>query len=182
MDGGILAWNGLTAQGPPEAGMTYFGDEDRIGELVSLAWSLEEGSRRFYESVAELVKDEETRLLLGLLVGAEEQHKQALFTLAAQLKPDTPPPLLKAELLSDDLTRDTMEGGMRVSKAVAWAKGKDLVSILEFLMALETNAYDLYLKMERKMEGKEASAIFSRLAREEAEHLERLTALFEKSI
>ena len=182
MDGGILAWNGLTAQGPPEAGMSYFGEEDRVAELVSLAWSLEEGSRRFYESVAGLVGDEETRRLLGALIGAEEQHKHALFSLATELNPDTPPPLLKAALLSDELSRDTMEGGMRVSKAVAWAKGKGLVSILELLMALETNAYDLYLKMEHKMEGKDASVIFSTLAREEAEHLERLTALFEKSI
>jgi len=182
MDGGILAWNGLTAQGPPEAGMSYFGEEDRIPELVSLAWSLEAGSCRFFEAVAELVGDEEARRLLGALAGAEEQHKNALFSLALQLNPGTPAAVLKAALISDELSRDTMEGGMRVSKAVAWAKGKELVSILELLMALETNAYDLYLKMERKTRGGDASAIFGRLAREEGEHLERLTALFEKSI
>ncbi len=182
MEGGILAWNGITAQGPPDAGMAYFGEEDRITELVSLAWSLEEGSRRFSESVSELVGDEEARLLLRVLAGAEEQHKHALFSLATQLDPGTPAPVLKAALISDELGRDTMEGGMRVSKAVAWARGKDLMSILELLMALETNAYDLYLKMERKTQGRDTSAIFGRLAREEGEHLERLTALFEKSI
>jgi len=74
-----------------------------------------------------------------------------------------------------------MEGGIRVDETLLWARDKDLHSILEFAISLETNSYDLYIKMGRRVEG-DARKVFSLLADEEKRHLERLAALLEKEV
>jgi len=75
-----------------------------------------------------------------------------------------------------------MEGGMLVSEALQWSKGKNLRDILELSMALESNSYDLYLKMERKVEGRKAKQVFRTLSEEEKNHLEQLTSLFNRRL
>jgi rubrerythrin len=45
---------------------------------------------------------------------------------------------------------------------------------------LEVNAIDLYIKMERKVEGKEAKEVFQALSNQERNHLKRLTAVLQK--
>ena len=45
-----------------------------------------------------------------------------------------------------------MEGGVKVDAALLWARDKDVPAILEFAMSLETNSYDLYIKMGRRFE------------------------------
>ncbi len=75
-----------------------------------------------------------------------------------------------------------MEGGMLVGEALQWAKGKRTTDILELSLALETSAYDLYLKMERQMKDQRSAQVFNLLSGEEKQHLERLSSLLEKRI
>jgi len=75
-----------------------------------------------------------------------------------------------------------MEGGMLVGEALQWAKGKRVTDILELSLSLETNAYDLYLKMERQMKDQRSAQVFNLLSGEEKQHLERLSSLLEKRI
>ena len=75
-----------------------------------------------------------------------------------------------------------MEGGMLVSEALEWSKAKALKDILELCISLETNSYDLYLKMERKVETNKAKQVFKTLSEEEKNHLTRLTLMFEKNL
>ena len=49
-------------------------------------------------------------------------------------------------------------------------------------MALETNAYDLYLKMRRQIKDEASQQLFDHLSKEENKHLELLAALFEKKV
>jgi rubrerythrin len=49
-------------------------------------------------------------------------------------------------------------------------------------MALESISYDLYLKMERKVEGLKAKQVFRTLSEEEKNHLEQLTSVFNKRL
>jgi rubrerythrin len=71
---------------------------------------------------------------------------------------------------------------VRVSEALQWAKGKETPDILRFSISLETNTFDLYLKMERQMNDKHSANVFHVLSTEEKQHLERLSALLEKRI
>ena len=67
-------------------------------------------------------------------------------------------------------------------EALQWAKGKKTTDVLELSISLETNAYDLYLHMERRMGEKRAAQVFRVLAGEEKQHLERLGLLLENKI
>ena len=149
---------------------------------MALAWFLEEGSRKFYAELAATLTDNEARDLYGQLSEAEENHKAALLSLYNE-SPDRPPGLkFPWGLISDGRQDDVMEGGMRVGEALQWAKGKKTTDVLELSLSLETNAYDLYLNMERRTEAKQAAQVFHVLAGEEKQHLERLGLLLEKKI
>lgn len=176
MQGGIRAWEGLVAAGPPEAGMAYFGDAVKPDELAMLAWMLEEGSRQFYLRLDEFIKDEDARHLFQSLAKAEESHEK---TLAELYKTFSGGSAVQEKLPA--AKDEVMEGGVRVDESLLWARDKDLHSILEFAMSLETNSYDLYIKMGRRFEG-DARKVFSLLADEEKKHLGRLAVLLEKKI
>jgi len=75
-----------------------------------------------------------------------------------------------------------MEGGVGLRGALDWAKEKSVRDIFELSISLEVNSQDLYLKMERRVEGKKAKKVFEVLSENEKTHLERLNSFFEKSL
>ncbi len=183
MEGGINAWKGKVAEGAPQSGMAYFSPATKPEALMALAWSLEDGSRRFYDALAGTVTDQEAKDLYRQLAKAEKDHQSALLKLYKEFsgKADNagfPRPVMPPG--NED--GDVMEGGMLVSEALGWAKGKEMTDILELSLSLETNAYDLYIKMERQMEDESSAQVFQVLSRSEKQHLEQLSILFEKRI
>jgi len=182
MEGGIRAWEGLVAEGPPEAGMVYFPDTAGAEELIRLAWALEEGSRRFYSELAGLLSDEEGIGIFRHLTAAEEHHKDSLMDLLHNIAGAGSAVDFPESLADSDEAGDVMEGGMRISRALQWAQGKPLGRVLELAMSLETNSYDLYIKMYRKIGDPRSRNVFGLLAGEEKLHLEKLAALLERKI
>ena len=180
MEGGIRAWHGLVAEGIPEAGMAYFPPATRPEEMIALAWLLEDGSLKFYESLAKMMEEQEARGLFQNLKRSEENHKATLWKIYEEISGKAPAPEFPDTVISKEPKGDVMEGGMLLSEALEWSKGKPLKNILELSMSLETNSYDLYLKMERKVEGRNAKQVFKTLSEEEKDHLQRLTSLFNK--
>ena len=57
MEGGINAWKGLQAEGPPVSGMAYFAPATRPEELIALAWYLKKGSHIFYSELSQRLTD-----------------------------------------------------------------------------------------------------------------------------
>ena len=181
MEGGINAWKGLAASGPPEAGMAYFPDNAGPEEIIGLAWLLEEGARRFYKGIEELAGDAQSRSLFKELGAAEVRHKSLLRNLYRDVRGPESESETPEALFSED-SAEVMEGGMNVGEALKRAKGKDLLEMLEYAIALETNSYDLYIKMERSMPGEDSKKIFNALLKEEKIHLDRLTALLDEKL
>jgi rubrerythrin len=182
MEGGIRAWEGFVAEGIPEAGMAYFSPATRAEEMIALAWLLEDGSCRFYESLAKMMEDQETKGLFQNLKRSEENHKTTLWKVYEEISGKTSTLEFPDTVISKEPRGDVMEGGMLVSDALKWSEGKTPKDILQLSMSLETNSYDLYLKMERKVEGRNAKQVFKALSEEEKNHLERLTSLFLKRL
>jgi rubrerythrin len=180
MKGGINAWKGLVAEGAPEAGMAYFDPAARPEELTALAWILEEGSRRFYAEMARRQRDQGEAVLFQELAADEEAHESFLFRLYRDLSGGEPDPGFPKSLVSLDPGVQYLEGGMVLDDALEWTRGRDRKEILEFSLSLEANAIDLYVKMERKAEGKESKKVFQTVADQERQHLKRLTAALEK--
>ena len=180
MEGGIKAWDGFVAQGPPEAGMVYFEPGKKPEELVALAWMLEDGSQEFYSSASGMLEDRETKFFLQKLSADEENHKSMLFQIYRELSDMKVDPEFPRSLIPHDPGVKYVEGGVPLTKALGWVKGKDPREILELCISMEVNSEDLYLKMERKVEEEEAKRVFKVLAVQEKHHLERLVRLFEK--
>ena len=180
MEGGIRAWEGGVAEGLPDAGIAYFTTAVKPEEFIALAWMLEEGSRRFYAEIQALVADEETKELFRNLTAAEENHKASLVNLYKTFAGEEPERDFPGSIIPGEATGDIMEGGMLVSEALKWVKGKNSEAILELAMALETNSYDLYIKMSRQMKDDKTRQVFDQLSKEEKKHLERLAVFFEE--
>ncbi len=158
MEGGIRAWQGLVAEGIPEAGMAYFSSTTRPEEMIGLAWLLENLKR------------------------SEENHKTTLWKMYEELSGKPPSPEFPDTVISREPRGDVMEGGMSVREALKWSEGKELKDILELSISLESNSYDLYLKMEKKVEDHRSKQVFKALSEEEKNHLEQLTSLFNKKL
>jgi rubrerythrin len=178
MEGGISAWKGLVAGGPPDAGTAYFPTGEKTENLIALAWALEEGSSRFYAGVEKSLKDREAKSLFTELVTAEEHHKATLLALYHEAGGGG----AIESLLPGGVTGDVMEGGVGVSEALAWTAGRDTADILDLSIALESNAYDLYIKMERTVKDDQAKRVFSMLAEAEKHHLDKMTSLIERKV
>lgn len=181
MEGGMREWDGFVAEGLPEAGIVYFPEDATYEELIGLAWILEDGSRKFYSEIAETIPDDAKKLFAGL-VKAEERHKTSLINLYKEFSGKEPDSGFPAAITAGGKVGDVMEGGMRVSEALSWARGKNPVQIIELSMGLETNSYDLYIKMGRRIKDGRAQEVFRSLAVEEKKHLEQLASELEKMI
>jgi rubrerythrin len=81
MGGGIVAWKGLVAGGPPDAGIAYFSSNEKTEKLIVLAWSLEESTRRFYAGLAGSMTDIEGKVLFMELITAEERREASFLAL-----------------------------------------------------------------------------------------------------
>lgn len=182
IEGGLEAWHGPVAEGPPDSGMAYFSPLAKPEELIALAWLLEDGSRKFYHAVSKPFHNKEAAAVFQELAQAERHHMSSLLTLYTQITGKEPNPGFPWSVLSLEPEGDIMEGGVRLDEALKWVEGKEVKSVLELAIANETNSYDLYLRMERTIEDRDSKKVFRTLSDEEKLHLQRLIALSENSL
>lgn len=181
MDGGIMAFNGIVASGGPEAGMFCFPATMSPAELVAMAWFLEDGTLKFINEIKEKCDSCNEPSLLNELTADKEGHKKSLALLYTEITGEGPGedfPGNAFELPSNDV----MVGCAKTSEAIKWAMGKKPLDILEFMMSLEANALDLYLKLARMSDSDEARKIFMKLADDEITSIKRIAGIFEKLI
>lgn len=178
MEGGMLAYNGIVAAGPPEAGAFCFPPKMQPEELVAMAWYIEDGSRQFIEKMKDMVQDRKARELFSLLSEHKSAHQndlQKLFMKISAIEPDGNFP---SSVLPGP-PEEVMAGCVNVQDAVNWSRGKQLTDILDLMMALEANTLDLYLKLGRQVTSDEARKVFIALSDEEKSHLDALAEVFE---
>jgi rubrerythrin len=176
MAGGIQAWQGLTAGGPPEGGLAYFSAGTSAADMAALAWALEENTRHFYTSLSAVRSGSEEGDLFMKLVEAEEHHKQTLESVHKNLSDE------KVDRFYRSQGTAILEGGMSMEKALSWAEDKPARNILSESMGMEANAYDRYLKMADISEGQDSRDVFLAIAREEKGHLRKLGELLDLEV
>ena len=181
MDGGILAYNGLIAAGPPEAGVFCFPDNMTPEELIAMSWYIEDGSQRYLESVKNLTQDQDVQVIFTSLIDHKIAHKGSLSQLFQKISEQTAGDDFPTSVLQKP-PHDVMAGCVSVPEAVKWSENKSISDILDLLMALEANTFDLYLKLGRQVESDRARSVFMELSEEEARHLEKIATIFEKTL
>lgn len=182
LKGGFNEWNGLSTSGPPETGMAYFDAVEKPEDILSLAWVLEEGSRRFYEEMANITDDPAVKDIYETLKGVEKVHQKSLVDLYYEITggaPDKGVPFY-TKYLSESEMDQLIEGQMKLGEVLAWARQRPLIEVLEYAISLEAKLYDLYTRMKRKPTIPAEIKVYSMLAIEEKNHLDVFTNLLEK--
>jgi sulfur-carrier protein adenylyltransferase/sulfurtransferase len=175
LNGGYQSWQGQKAQGMPNANLALFAAVSAPPQHVALAWVLEEGARQFYQQASELLVDQRCGPLFTELARAEEGHKQLLLAVYEGLINHPVPADFPFGLLPEGVDRGIMEGGYRVADAVAKARQLDVGAVCELAIAVEVNAYDHYLILQRQAPDENSQRVYEVLAGEERRHLQWLT-------
>ena len=177
MEGGIIAWEGSSATGPPEAGIAYFSPAEDAGEMAALAWGLEHNTHKLYLALNKIeALSGRSENIFPRLASAEDHHKQALekFYYDRYEKP--------LSMLTDQMDLKILEGGASFAETLAWVEGRSFPEIMRMALALEANAYDRYLQMVNSAEDEGTSGLFSLIAREEKTHLKLLGDLLDSAV
>lgn len=173
VSGGIKAWEGRQVTGPEEAGLELFAGVKDYSDAVALAYAMEDGLQQFYRELAEQATENDQRKLYEQLVHFEDKHKARLVEEYRKRYGKNAVP--EREL-------GVMEGGRRIDDFLARVRA--LISttrdILDFAMALETQAFDLYSRMAQKSTEPENRELFLGLADEEKMHLSYLARELDK--
>lgn len=174
LKGGISAWNGLSTAGPPEAGMAYFAGVEEPGDILSLAWALGEGSRRFYEEMANIIEDPEGKKVFNTLTEIEKKHQKFVTDLYDEVTGNISDPAAPfyTKYLPENEMEQLMAGQTKLGQALAWARQHSLREVLEYSISLEAKLYDLYFRMKGKHTEPTVNKIYSTLAAEEKNHLD----------
>jgi len=181
MEGGILAYNGLVAAGPPEAGIFCFPENMAPEQLIAMAWYIEDGSQRYFDAIKDVTKDQDIIKIFTNLTDHKIAHKKSLSQLFQKISGQTAEDGFPTSILQRP-PHKVMAGCVSVPEAVNWSKDKGIADILDLLMALEANTFDLYLKLGRQVESDRARSVFIELSEEQTRHLEKLASIFEKTL
>ncbi|WP_429884723.1 rhodanese-like domain-containing protein [Geoalkalibacter halelectricus] len=174
LEGGYAAWKGSVAKGLDRQAFAVL-DTSSVENLIAAAWLLEEGTRKFYARFAAFYEDVKMVYLFGQLAQAEEQHKKTLAELYALFSSAPGGIEVAAEGVSAKLGGEIfVEGGVALDSVWRWAKGRNSLEVIDLAVALETNAYDRYLSLQRKLVDEDQRRIVEILAGDERRHLKRL--------
>ena len=177
LQGGLRAWLYGTSSGLPERLSAHLADAGSALEQAVLACVIEETTCQFYEAMAVSFEEPEVAGLFAELAAAESGHRATLKALwealAGRVAGDDFPEVMQMD-------KEMLEGGGRLSEALAWAAQSSTGAILDFAMAIELNAYDHYLHLQRSTADPDSKRLFEVMADEERHHLRALGQSLEK--
>lgn len=178
LSGGIKAYRGDKASGPQELNLDMVRGDESPGEMLKLAFGLEQALEIFYDKCLEQAEDKDLKDLFTKLEHVEAVHKKKIYDRYAALVENAP----DMAAFEADMTSDVMEGGFQVKDFLAanqpWLKS--LLEVLELAMMLETQALDLYMRFAEKSQEEGTKQVLFTLADEEKAHLKSLSRLFDE--
>lgn len=175
--GGIKAWEAGTAVGPPDLGLDLFSGKETPEDVLKTAYSLEEGLRDFYLSMAEQAPADRVKSLFLKLSDIEVKHQESIVAAYQGLGY----PEISAETFGAMVDEKAMEGGMTTEEYLNLFD-PDLsspVEVISLAMSIEAQALDLYQRVGAKLGNADARKIVLKIADEEKVHLESLGKLMD---
>jgi sulfur-carrier protein adenylyltransferase/sulfurtransferase len=177
LSGGIKAWKSQKAVGPEDLGLSLFSGNESPQETLIAAYSLEEGLREFYLSMAAQVKNENARRLFGKLSGIEVKHQDRIFNEYLRISGAA----VTREEFAEKVVAPAMEGGLTTEEYLRLYQ-PDLevaAEVISLAMAIEAQALDLYQRAADRAKTDESKSVLTQIADEERAHIEQLASLFE---
>ena len=176
LSGGIKAWTGQRAFDDEEHGMELFINLSDPIEVLSMAYSLEEGLQDFYKTMAPRTKSRKAADIFNQLASIEDLHKDRLFTEYTRITGFD-----NREDFQTGLQKHMLEGGLTTEEYLQ-RFGTDLENVDEVIgmaMSIEGQALDLYSRAAQRTPDGDNQKILEKIAAEEKAHLERLGELMD---
>jgi rhodanese-related sulfurtransferase/rubrerythrin len=177
LSGGIKAWNREKAIGGEDQGLALFSGKESPEDTLVVAYSLEEGLREFYVSMASRVKDENAQRLFERLSTIEVKHQDRILAEYYKISGTS----VSRDEFAANMAAPAMEGGLTTEEYLQLYQ-PDLerpAEVISLAMAIEAQALDLYQRAAERAETDAARSALMQIANEERSHLEQLGKLFE---
>ena len=114
LKGGIKAWQGVKAVGPVELNLDLIRGDESPGEMIILAYGMEEALRRFYSRFGQRQPEGRLKDLFRLLAAAEEKHQELLKKAYQGLAPSPE----KTEPFTSAAASPVLEGGFQFEEFI----------------------------------------------------------------
>lgn len=134
LDGGILAWEGeFLATGKLDEGLFLIEGLSSKEDFLKLAYTLEDGAKRFYNLLAQMHSKPEARESFQSLAEIEDRHKSVIERLYPGVS-------------VEQRFQHYMESGLSISETIEKIKARKMTyeEVLEYAMQIEVNSLDLY--------------------------------------
>ena len=178
--GGFNAWTSETAFFSEEKGLALFDGVASVESALTVAYSLEEGLKAFYESMAKKVASDPARLLFHQLSQIEVKHQDRILEQYA----DVTGVLVTRDSFEAGQLPEVLEGGLTTEEYanLLMPSFDTLTEIIELAMSIEAQALDLYLRAADKADSEGGKKALIQIANEEKTHLARLGQLLEETL
>ncbi len=157
--------------------MDLFTGRETPGDILKVAYSLEQGLRDFYETMEKKAFDPKVRDLFAKLGEIEIKHQASIYEAYEKMDP--------APVSRDDFEKTVeaavLEGGMTTDQYLDRFK-PDLGSekqVLSLAMSIEAQALDLYQRTAATLSDSASKGILHKIADEEKAHLTSLGRLMD---
>jgi rubrerythrin len=155
-----------------EIGMGLITGQENPGEMLLIAYAMEEGMRSFYEEMGSRVRYSEAAQLFGDLAEMDVRHKEMIFGLFQQYQKDVG----NTDELEERVLPKVMEGGMTTEEFLSLNQPslETTGDVLTLAMMLEAQALDLYQRYAQRSEDPKTKEVLHELANQEKAHLASL--------
>lgn len=177
VSGGIKAWKSKTAVGPQDLGLWLFSGKESAGEILKVAYSLEQGLREFYIDMGQKAVKPAVKDLFSKLSEIEVKHQESIFQAYRDATGDTAG---KASF-EESVAARAMEGGRSTSDYLELFAPDlaDETEVISLAMSIEAQALDLYQRVGSGIADEDSRKIVNQIANEEKVHLKSLGKLMD---
>jgi len=178
LSGGLKAWNGETAVGPAEQGLSLFEGRMSPEESLLVAFSLEQGLRDFYLSMLPKVTSDDVADIFQRLANIEIKHQDRIFKEYVNI--------IGRAISRQDFEQRTMkgviEGGMTTEDYLAMFNPhlNSPGDVISLAMSIEAQALDLYQRAAGTADIARTKSLLMDIAGEERGHLNQLAELMDR--
>lgn len=178
--GGFTSWNGETAVGLPDQGLALFSGSESIDQVLAVAYSIEDGLRDFYLSMAGKVGNPKVAALFEKLAAIEVKHQDRIYQAYTAMSDR---PVARDRFVADRVGK-AIEGGMTTDEYIA-RFSPDMTSIVDIIslaISIEAQALDLYSRASEKAAHESGGKALAQLADEERTHIRELGKLLDSLV
>lgn len=178
LSGGIKSWNSNVAFHSEEKGLELFAVGESPEKTLRVAYSLEEGLRDFYLTMASQVENNEARKLFEKLSEIEIKHQNRIYKEYTRITLEP----VSRDTFHESISTEAMEGGLTTEEYagafnIDWESVEDIIGLA---MSIEAQAMDLYQRAADRSDNSESQAVLIQIADEERSHLAQLGKLMER--